>query len=123
MKKVSCLCYCRGAVLLFAGGLLAGPLDEWTQRNPAAMQIQPNTLTALAYGGGVFTGVGSRGPAIFSPDGIAWGLANPGTKPLLVSVAYGDGNFVAVGGNGLIYASQGGINWSAQTSGTKLPSP
>ena len=106
-----------------AGNLFAGGLDQWTQRNPAAKEVFPDTLTAFTSGGGKFAGVGYYGPAIYSPDGRAWGHANNGlgpylTAPHLAGVAYGNGGFVAIGQYGAILTSPDGNHWTKQTSGT-----
>src|SRR5438876_6016446 len=47
----------------------AGQLDTWQWRNPLP---QGNDLTAVAFGNGLFVGVGEVGASVTSSDGVIW---------------------------------------------------
>lgn len=76
------------------------------------------TLRRLAYGNGVWVGVGDRGRRSVSPDGKKWKDA-PDTRALdtLVDVTYGNGLFVGVGLHGLRMTTADGLKWSAPVRG------
>jgi hypothetical protein len=80
-----------------------------------------NLVNSLAYGDGVFVGVGRDGRRLVSSDATTWTVAVPfpdGDE--LRAVAYGDGRFVAVGGLNRFVASvstDGGQTWTDTTWG------
>lgn len=69
-------------------------------------------LRRVAWGRGIFVGVGDRGRRAASKDGREWTDA-PSTKAIdtLVDVAFGAGRFVGVGLHGLRSATQDGLDW------------
>jgi hypothetical protein len=77
-------------------------------------------LRRLAFGNGVWVGVGDRGRIAASPDGKTW-KDTEGTKPIdtMVDVAFGNGVFVGVGLNGLRRTSKDGGSWSEPLRGNE----
>ena len=75
-------------------------------------------LRRVAFGNGLFVGVGDRGRRALSADGKDWKEA-PGTKAIetLVDVAFGNGVFVGVGLHGLRATTQNGVKWSEARRG------
>ena len=75
-------------------------------------------IRRLAFGNGVFVGVGDRGRRSVSPDGLEWQDV-PGTKAVdtLIDVAFGSGVFVGVGMHGLRTHSRDGLLWSEPERG------
>ena len=75
-------------------------------------------LRRLAFGNGMFVGVGDRGRRSVSPDGLEWKDA-PNTKAIdtLVDIAFGNSFFVGVGLHGLRSRSYDGITWSEPQRG------
>jgi hypothetical protein len=69
-------------------------------------------LRRLAWGKGLFVGVGDRGRRAASKDGKEW-TDTPNVKALdtLVDVAFGAGKFVGVGLHGLRMATEDGVAW------------
>ncbi len=71
-------------------------------------------LSGLAYGGGVYVGVGGLYP-IASRDPYSWTTFTftnePPQRVPISAVAYGAGEFVGVGGNGLVATSADGSKW------------
>src|SRR5258706_3529815 len=79
---------CANAVL----PCLGDGLDSWDWRHPLP---QGNSITGIAYGGGLFAATAGRS-VLTSPDAEEWA-----THPLTVSgnltgIAFGNGIFVAV---------------------------
>jgi len=107
-----CLCL---LVLLYPLPAYAAPLDNWHVRNSVPGGY---TLNAVAYGNGMFVGVGSQGAILSSPDGATWTPRTSGTSAGLNGAAFGNGLFVVVGDAGTILTSPDGTSWTAQTSGT-----
>jgi hypothetical protein len=98
-------------------------LDGWVERYVGA-----DTLNGVAYGAGLFVGVGQA--AYSSPDGIWWTqhVLNPAPGNMLGGVAYGNGRFVAVEPNAYnrpsgAYLSTNGISWQrvADLPGANVP--
>ena len=89
----------------------AGPLDTWQWRNPLP---QGNGLAAVAYGNGLFVGVGDGGAIVTSSDGATWSVQSSGIESWLTAVAFGNGRFVAAGGPGVVVTSEDGTNWVRQ---------
>jgi hypothetical protein len=75
-------------------------------------------LRRLAFGNGVFAGVGDRGRRAVSADGKQWRDA-PDAKAIdtLVDVAFGAGVFAGVGLHGLRMASPDGLTWTDRQVG------
>lgn len=76
-------------------------------------------LYGLAYGNGVFVGVGSDG--VFcsiqtSTDGTSWTTRTIANSYTLNGVAYGNGVFVGVGVSGATQRSTDGITWTYNAS-------
>ena len=88
--------------------LPAGPLDQWTERNPLP---QVNTVLSLAAGKGVIVGVGEGGALLISNDGKAWRLLNRLTQEDIETVVFAADRFVAAGQNGTLIYSTDGENW------------
>lgn len=77
----------------------------------------PVIFKGLAYGNGVFVGVGDGGQVGSSPDGTHWTIQASNTTQNLTAVAY-FGQFVAVGQGGVILTSPDGVTWTSVSSGT-----
>ena len=75
-------------------------------------------LRRVAFGAGVFAGVGDRGRRSVSPDGLEWKDV-PNTKAIdtLVDIAFGNGVFVGVGLHGLRTSTRDGFTWSEPQRG------
>lgn len=75
-------------------------------------------LRRVAFGHGLFVGVGDRGRRSMSSDGRNWQDA-PGTRAMetLVDVAFGHGMFVGVGLHGLRASTTDGVKWSEPLRG------
>jgi hypothetical protein len=75
-------------------------------------------LRRLAFGNGVWVGVGDRGRRSASADGREWKDV-PDTRALdtLADVAFGNGAFVGVGLHGLRMTTADGTRWSAGVRG------
>jgi hypothetical protein len=101
-------------VSLLVAALLAGwmqkPLAQsnWVLRNPLPTI---NSLNSIAYLDGRIFAVGSDGTIIFSDDGIAWTVAESGTKYPLSTVIKANGTLVVTGGGGPILISKDGFSW------------
>src|SRR6266511_839974 len=87
--------------------------------------ITNSSLSAVAYGNGMFVAVGDAGTVVTSPDGVTWTPQNSVSNAWLlgIDVSYGNGTFVAVGNScstedpvcdGVIVMSIDGTNWTAQ---------
>ena len=69
-------------------------------------------LRRLAWGNGLFVGVGDRGRRSVSKDGKLWSdSAEAKAVDTLVDVTFGAGKFVGVGLHGLRMASEDGLKW------------
>ena len=77
-----------------------------------------NILRRVAYGNGIFVGVGDRGRRSSSKDGLTW-QDTPNVKAIdtLIDVAFGAGVFVGVGLNGLRMTTSDGLTWSHREVG------
>jgi hypothetical protein len=79
------------------------------------------SILGLAYGNGIFVGVGGAGNLITSTNGISWtnrkGTSVIGTTTLNC-ITYDRGLFVAGGNDGAIFLSANGLKWTARTTGT-----
>ncbi len=75
-------------------------------------------LRRMAFGNGLFVGVGDRDRRSVSPDGLDWkDTANPKPIDTLVDIAFGHGVFVGVGLHGLRTSTRDGLNWSEPQRG------
>lgn len=75
-------------------------------------------LRRLAWGNGLWVGVGDRGRRAVSKDGRTWeDVPKVRAKDTLVDVTYGNGVFVGVGLHGLRMRSADGLTWSAPALG------
>ena len=75
----------------------------------------------MAFGNGLFVGVGDRGRRACSPDGLDWDDV-PDVKPIdtLVDVAFGNGVFVGVGLHGLRMVDRAtALTWSEPVRGAE----
>ncbi len=77
--------------------------------------VRDVTLFDVAFGNGIFVGVGGSGLST-SFDGLTWTLNVPGGD--LSGIAYGNGSFVAVGSAGVSFTSPDGMSWAPRWSGT-----
>ena len=77
--------------------------------------VRDVTLFDVAFGNGIFGGVGGSGLST-SFDGLTWTLNVPGGD--LSGIAYGNGSFVAVGSAGVSFTSPDGMSWAPRWSGT-----
>ncbi|EDY17544.1 conserved hypothetical protein [Chthoniobacter flavus Ellin428] len=77
-------------------------------------------LRRLAFGKGIWVGVGDRGRLASSADATTW-TDTTGTKPIdtLVDVTFGNGVFVGVGLNGLRRTSNDGKTWTDPLRGNE----
>jgi hypothetical protein len=77
-----------------------------------------NMVRRIAFGNGLFVGVGDRGRRAYSKDGKEW-LDVPDVKATdtLVDVAFGKNIFVGVGLHGLRMTSEDGVKWSPRMNG------
>ena len=116
-----------GLILLVAATVIGQrPLpaqEKWTSRSPVMSAFQGRSFGAIAFGGGMYVGIGSPYSALLSPgllatspDGVSWTTRNIDTAATLLDVCYGAGRFVAVGTEGVILASDDGTVWSAQST-------
>jgi hypothetical protein len=102
----------KAFVLLSADGLEWGEMIDIPGKH---------ILRRLAFGNGVFVGVGDRGRRAVSRDGKEWSDA-PEAKAIdtLVDVAFGPvggGVFVGVGLHGLRMSSRDGLKWESRQVG------
>ncbi|HXB58207.1 MAG TPA: hypothetical protein VNU95_01505 [Candidatus Acidoferrales bacterium] len=107
-------------ILLFCGQALAGPLDNWTWRNPLPNGnpvVGTNVLDSVVFTNGNFYAVGFLGTVASSSDGRFWTEYPSATTNQLTQIIYAGGQFVAVGNNGTIETSTDAVNWVLQTSG------
>jgi hypothetical protein len=91
-------------------GALASSPDgvNWTFHHLAT----PSQFYAVAWGGGQFVAVGTRGCLFTSLDGEAWTARSPGADVNLRSVTRGNGRYVAAGNEGLVFTSPDGVAWT-----------
>ncbi len=106
----------------FSGVILTSPDGTtWTTRTSNTNQ----TITALAHGGGTFTGVTTEGSALFSDDGVTWSVqAAPGgslREWYGVAAQGSTGLLVLVGGNGAILSTPDGQAWTFRGSWPLMP--
>lgn len=75
-------------------------------------------IRRVAFGDGLYVGVGDRGRRARSRDALKWEDV-PDVKPLetLIDVAYGGGVFVGVGLHGLRWRTADGLKWTDRQQG------
>jgi hypothetical protein len=125
-KQVSGTTHFLSAVAYGNGRFLAsGVNDSDTQRvfpsspdgtNWTAHMEAGGPLSGLAYGKGLFVGVGAAGAIRTSADGVSWASRVSGTTETLRKVNFGNNQFVAVGANGTVVTSPNGITWTRRLS-------
>lgn len=81
-----------------------------------ATGISSNNLNDVAYGNGLYVGVGSGGSVVYSSNGSSWTEISTGTQDWN-GVAFTDPYFVAVGLAGKTAYSSDGINWTELDTG------
>jgi len=85
-----------------------------------SVQTECSSILGLAYGNGVFVGVGGWDKGVYSANGSDWQCTSTGLWAN--AVAFGAGQFVAVGGTsstgaaGLVRHSADGLHWFPQES-------
>src|SRR5262245_21644771 len=88
------------------------PLDSWVRRSVSG-SIQ--NLSSVAFGNGVFVGVGDASAVVRSTNGVDWTVMSAGSYGNLVRVRFLNGEFVAVGTSDKLISSTDGISWTATT--------
>lgn len=99
-----------GSIVVGGQGRLLHSTDgrNWSL---ASTVLLPNTMRAVAFGGGRFVAVGNSGKIHSSDDGTNW-TERADVAGILDGVAYGNGLFVAVNLDGDAFASSdGGLTW------------
>jgi len=76
-----------------------------------------NRIEDIAYGNGLYVGVGSGGTIVTSSNGKDWTVQESPTTKNLNSVAYGNGIFLAVGQSGTVVYSEDGVEWTESSTG------
>ena len=98
--------------------LAADPLETWELRSP---KPTPNPIRDIAFGNGLWVGVGDSGTVITSTDdGQSWALQDAGVTDVNVwfsGIVFTNNLFVAVGSSGLLATSPNGTNWTLRTAG------
>jgi hypothetical protein len=84
---------------------------RWTARYLPGRE----NITDLAYGKGLFVGIGRDDAgtrvAMTSTDGITWTRCDLGTGNWLTEIAFGNDTFVTVAGDGTIFTSTDAATW------------
>ena len=92
---------------------------DWTEHDLTSVTGDDSALLlGLAYGGGAFVAVGSRGLILSSTNGTSWAAESSGTLASLYSVAYGNRTFLVVGGSGTVFSSTNATDWVSRDPGT-----
>lgn len=76
---------------------------------------------AIAYGAGMYVGVGEYGRVYRSADGAAWTRGVSGISGDLWDVIFENGVFVAAGRYGVLLTSRDGLTWERKNAGTGNP--
>ena len=104
---------------LYNGIGIIDPSGSGTAWSPPSSTAATKVYTDMAYGNGVWVGVGASGVIETSTDLKSWIPRTSGTASNLRSVAFGNNIFVAVGASGVIcYSIDNGSSWAATSSGT-----
>jgi hypothetical protein len=87
----------------------------WTDPKPISGRF---IIRRIAFGNGIFVGVGDRGRRSVSTDGYDWKDAG-NTKPIdtLIDIAFGNGVYVGVGMHGLRMSTKDGFTWTEPQRG------
>lgn len=85
--------------------------QRWQWRNPLP---QGNSFVDVAFGGGLFLGVGEEGAVFTSADGARWAERRLPQSGTLRAAAYGNGRYLVVGA-GIAFTSPDGLSWQAHT--------
>src|SRR5207247_383323 len=117
-----------GGTFVAQGWALAASTNgvNWATTGPAFPW-----LNTMAYGNGIFVGVGDghdggAGGRVYavgtSPDGFNWTIAPSPTGAGLTGVAFANAQFIAVGWNSspsnwVVSASTDGVNWTNRLTG------
>jgi hypothetical protein len=99
------------------GIIAAGAYLNWTTQQSTILAGQA-TWQSIAYGNGVFIGVGIGGDVAISLDyGATWSVINSTFGQIWTSVAFGAGTFVVIGqgANSFMYSINNGQTWAAST--------
>lgn len=99
------------------GIIAASAYLNWTEQQNSILASQ-SSWQSIAYGNGVFIGVGVGGEVAISLDyGATWSLINSTFNQIWTSVAYGAGTFVVIGqgANQVMYSVNNGQTWTAET--------
>jgi hypothetical protein len=90
-----------------------------TATMPSGLLFGPGYLTEIAYGNGVYIGVGGQNPvnyALYSTDVATWTKTTLPTSQQWSTVAYGNGLFVVTARNTSTYiTSSNGSTWTIRT--------
>ncbi|MDX1983477.1 MAG: hypothetical protein SFV51_24610 [Bryobacteraceae bacterium] len=120
---ISCLSYGLDRYVLVSGHphifYWSTDTSDWQQ----APYNLPGAIFDMAFGDGLFVGVGQYGLIATSTNSVDWVLRESGTAGPIWSVAHGEGKWVAVGGegsSGFILTSADGISWFLQTTDQPL---
>ena len=101
-------------------------LPTWTA--VADSTFGTSSISAIAYGNGMYVAVGTVGKMATSTDGITWTavtttlfdniIGGTTVKSVIYAIAYGNGKFVAGGQFGKMAVSIDGTTWTAVTDST-----
>jgi hypothetical protein len=111
------MAYGNGIYLACSGQTYSSSGDglSWSQDTGSA--LPPQAISAVAFGAGLFVGVGAGGFISSSADGVNWTTRSAGVKDTLTDVEFLQGAFYAVGYNTRVLRSADGINWTTITLG------
>ncbi len=87
--------------------------SSWQQALSAPQLTHP----VLAYGRGVFVGVGDSGKIFISIEGELWSSRPSGTTVNLRDVQFFNGAFYATGDSATLLRSSNGLNWTRLSTG------
>jgi hypothetical protein len=85
---------------------------QWTPASAVGTGFWPYSI---AYGNGMFVGVGSS-QVFRSADGLAWTVAPTVGATRLCAITFDGSRFIAVGLNGAIATTANGVDWTVQPS-------
>ena len=72
---------------------------------------EQSMVKKLAFGNGLFVGIGAYRRLVTSSDGVTWKDNPDKDRPPFLSLAFGNGRFVAAGMHGLRMSSADGLRW------------
>ncbi len=79
---------------------------------------QGNTLSAVAYGRGIYVAVGQAGSVLVSGDAAEWTVARTGVTDGLAAVEWTGAGFIAVGDAGTVVLGPDGLEWTVTGVGS-----